>query len=165
MAILADTTHHSRNDPENNVAEPSSSADGDSSTVLARRVLDLPLDRFIEHLTEAGCFKLLKWARREAPDLLRTLMTAFVTAESPVNPENARTRHNRLKIDAHLESQVNDPNLTSSRAKASSAPSLKEAERAYIQRVIKESRTLREAASKLGINTATLWRKRKLYEI
>jgi transcriptional regulator with PAS, ATPase and Fis domain len=36
-------------------------------------------------------------------------------------------------------------------------------ERELIARVIEESRTLREAASRLGIAGTTLWRKRKLY--
>lgn len=165
MATFADSMHSSGNNPGNNLEEPNPSAGVDSRTVLSRRAYDLPLDRFIEHLTEAGCFKLLKWARRDAPDLLRILMTAFVTAESPVNLMRASARRYRLKPAAHLESQVNDQPLVSQRATSSSAPSLKEAERVYIQRVIKESGTLREAASKLGINTATLWRKRKLYNL
>jgi transcriptional regulator with PAS, ATPase and Fis domain len=73
-------------------------------------------------------------------------MTAFVTAESSVSAIEGSSKQRAT-------------------ASASTAPSLKEAERAYIQCVLKESTTLREAASKLGINTVTLWRKRKLYNI
>ena len=43
--------------------------------------------------------------------------------------------------------------------------SLEEVERAHIRRVLDESVTLDEAAATLGINAATLWRKRKRYSI
>ncbi len=43
--------------------------------------------------------------------------------------------------------------------------SLEEVERAHIRRVLDESATLDEAAATLGINAATLWRKRKRYSI
>jgi len=39
--------------------------------------------------------------------------------------------------------------------------SLEEVERAHVQRVLAESTTLEEAATRLGINPTTLWRKRK----
>jgi transcriptional regulator with PAS, ATPase and Fis domain len=39
--------------------------------------------------------------------------------------------------------------------------SLRDVERAYLQRVLAESSTLEEAARHLAINPATLWRKRK----
>jgi NtrC-family two-component system response regulator AlgB len=45
------------------------------------------------------------------------------------------------------------------------AASLEEVEREHIARVLDESATLEEAAATLGINTATLWRKRKRYRI
>ena len=44
-------------------------------------------------------------------------------------------------------------------------PSLKEIERRHIKLVLATSRTLREAAMRLGIDQSTLWRKRKRYEI
>ncbi len=43
--------------------------------------------------------------------------------------------------------------------------SLEDVERAHIRRVLQESATLDEAAATLGINAATLWRKRKRYSI
>jgi NtrC-family two-component system response regulator AlgB len=43
--------------------------------------------------------------------------------------------------------------------------SLEDVERAHIRRVLEESSTLDEAAATLGINAATLWRKRKRYSI
>jgi len=39
--------------------------------------------------------------------------------------------------------------------------SLKDVERAYVQRVLAKSATLREAARRLGIDMTTLWRMRK----
>ena len=39
--------------------------------------------------------------------------------------------------------------------------SLRDLERAYVQHVMTASTTLEEAATRLGINPATLWRKRK----
>jgi transcriptional regulator with PAS, ATPase and Fis domain len=39
--------------------------------------------------------------------------------------------------------------------------SLRDIERAYVQQVLAKSATLGEAAKRLGINLATLWRKRK----
>ena len=43
------------------------------------------------------------------------------------------------------------------------AQSLEEVERQQIERVLADTDTLEEAASRLGINTVTLWRKRKRY--
>jgi NtrC-family two-component system response regulator AlgB len=47
----------------------------------------------------------------------------------------------------------------------SSPTSLEEVERQHIERVLAETATLEEAASILGINTSTLWRKRKRYRL
>jgi two-component system, NtrC family, response regulator AlgB len=46
----------------------------------------------------------------------------------------------------------------------SSPTSLEEVERLHIERVLTETATLEEAAAILGINTSTLWRKRKRYK-
>ena len=43
--------------------------------------------------------------------------------------------------------------------------SLEELERPHILRVLAEATTLEDAAATLGINVATLWRKRKRYDI
>jgi two-component system, NtrC family, response regulator AlgB len=47
---------------------------------------------------------------------------------------------------------------------SSSPSSLEEVERHHIERVLAETATLEEAAAILGINTSTLWRKRKRYK-
>jgi two-component system, NtrC family, response regulator AlgB len=46
-----------------------------------------------------------------------------------------------------------------------SPTSLEEVERQHIERVLAETPTLEEAAAILGINTSTLWRKRKRYKL
>ena len=92
-----------------------------------------PLERFVEHLTETGCRTLVQWAQHEAPELLRALLTAFVTGYPP-------------------------------RAAAGS-PKLRDIEREHIKRVLAASKSMHEAAEKLGINDATLWRKRKRYRL
>ena len=46
-----------------------------------------------------------------------------------------------------------------------SSRSLEDVERRHIEQVLAESATLDEAAARLGINTTTLWRKRKRYGI
>jgi two-component system, NtrC family, response regulator AlgB len=43
--------------------------------------------------------------------------------------------------------------------------SLEELERRHIERVVADSRTLEEAATRLGVNATTLWRKRKRYRM
>jgi NtrC-family two-component system response regulator AlgB len=46
-----------------------------------------------------------------------------------------------------------------------SPASLEEVERQHIERVLAETPTLEEAAAILGIDTSTLWRKRKRYSL
>jgi len=103
----------------------------DSSALSDTRDAHLLLERFVEHLTEGGCMTLVQWAQREAPELLRTLLKAFMTGNPP----------------------------------AAGSARLRDLEREHIQRVLAASKTVHEAAEKLGINDATLWRKRKRYKL
>jgi NtrC-family two-component system response regulator AlgB len=48
---------------------------------------------------------------------------------------------------------------------AAASGSLEEVERAYVQRVLAESATLEDAATRLGINATTLWRKRRRWRL
>ena len=50
-------------------------------------------------------------------------------------------------------------------AASAAGSSLEDVEREHILRVLEESPTLEDAAETLGINTSTLWRKRKRYKI
>lgn len=90
----------------------------------------LPLDRFVEHFTETGCLTLVQWAQREAPELLRALLKAFMTGHP-----------------------------------CAGSAKLRDIEREHIKRVLAASKSMHEAAEKLGINDATLWRKRKRYNL
>jgi NtrC-family two-component system response regulator AlgB len=63
----------------------------------------------------------------------------------------------------HLPSRLLDSHAGSADGAPSTLASLKELERRQIERVIADSRTLEEAAVRLGINAATLWRKRRRY--
>lgn len=58
-----------------------------------------------------------------------------------------------------LGSDLSQPRTTT----AAPSPSLNDIEREHILRVMAESPTLESAAHKLGINVATLWRRRKRY--
>jgi NtrC-family two-component system response regulator AlgB len=44
-------------------------------------------------------------------------------------------------------------------------PTLEELERRHIARVLAQSETMEQAAATLGIHTATLWRKRRRYQL
>jgi transcriptional regulator of acetoin/glycerol metabolism len=111
----------------------------DESPANDARAAHLPLDRFLDHLTEAGCFTLLRWARQEAPELLHALMKAFVAG---------RPARDKREIEP-----------------AAGSARLRDIEREHIRRVLAASKTVREAAQTLGIDGATLWRKRKRYQL
>jgi two-component system, NtrC family, response regulator AlgB len=90
-------------------------------------------------------------------------------------PGNVRELRNAMEAAAVLcESEtIGLPSLPEAIAKnasgvitpSSSKTSLEEIERQHILRVLAESATLEQAAATLGINVATLWRKRKRYNL
>jgi NtrC-family two-component system response regulator AlgB len=65
----------------------------------------------------------------------------------------------------HLPDWLLAPSGPAGRAEPPTSLSLKELERQQIGRALAESQTLEEAATRLGINPSTLWRKRKRYGI
>jgi transcriptional regulator with PAS, ATPase and Fis domain len=67
----------------------------------------------------------------------------LVTHSAPPSRRRAKRRHSRHGEAGDAEG------------------SLRDIERAYVQQVLAKSATLGEAAKRLGINLATLWRKRK----
>ena len=97
------------------------------------------LDIFLERMTEAECSRLLQWARTQAPDTLKTLVVSFLTRDA--------MQSNVEKTDSQ------------------GIATLRESEQKHIARVLSQSKTLVEAASKLGIDYSTLWRKRKRYRL
>jgi two-component system, NtrC family, response regulator AlgB len=65
----------------------------------------------------------------------------------------------------HLPDRLLDPLPRPSANTPVSGLSLEELERQHIERVLADSGTLGEAATRLGINPTTLWRKRKRYRL
>jgi hypothetical protein len=112
------------------------------------------LDQFLERLNDVGCLTLLQWAKRHTPDLLHTLIVSFLT--------RASVSELRKTADQCLLSETQPVTGATTSSKAAT---LRAIERQHIARVIAESRTLGEAASRLGVAGTTLWRKRKLYDL
>ena len=110
------------------------------------------LDRFLGRLSGEGCMTLLLWARRHTADLLHEMIVSFLT----------RASGSELKETAAQYSLPETSPVTAATTKPSFA-TLRAIERQHIARVIAESPTLEEAASRLGITSSALWRKRKLY--
>jgi transcriptional regulator with PAS, ATPase and Fis domain len=79
-------------------------------------------------------------------------MISFLTGvASQSNVKKTKRQHER-RNDSHSDGSGSQGTTT-----------LRQSEREHIARVLSESRTLGEAASKLGIPSSTLWRKRKVY--
>jgi hypothetical protein len=123
------------------------------ANLRASKIDERALDDFIEDMTGDGCLGLLKWARHHAPHLLRILMVSFLNGQAPASDLQA--------FDHQCSSRSGLQTMREIRPAATAA--LRTAEREYISRIVSESRTLSEAACKLGISGSTLWRKRKLY--
>ena len=85
-------------------------------------------------------------------DLVNTLERAVVLA-----------RDNLICTEDLPDRLVAPP--TAAPAAPASGLSLEELERRHIEQALAEAETLEEAASRLGINPTTLWRKRKRYGI
>ena len=110
------------------------------------------LDQFLEGMNDAGRSTLLQWARLHVPNLLYALTVSFLTQASC--PEVKKTTNPCPPLET--------PSVLAA-TKRLKASTLRAIERQYIARVISESATIREAASRLGIAGTTLWRKRKRY--
>jgi hypothetical protein len=133
-------------------------ADGHSDLAGYSHRIDLTADP-AGGPSEVMCIRLLRWAGREAPELLEGLVIAYMTA-------------NRRKLlmacgdtagttDFERRARLR-PGARNGRAQAGK---LDELEKRHIAQVLSESGTLREAAARLGINQTTLWRKRKRYSL
>ena len=127
------------------------SSRGRASDSGSREIDEGTLDSVLERMSVAGFLRLLDWAKRQAPDLLKKLVISFLTGDaSQSNVKKTERQHGRR-------------NDSPSDASGSRTMTLSQLEREHIARVLSESRTLEEAASKLGIRGSTLWRKRKRY--
>lgn len=81
-------------------------------------------------------------------------MISFLTAQASQSNVKKAVRQYKYRGDSRSDSS--EPRKTTT---------LRESERELIARVLSESKTLTEAASKLGIADSTLWRKRKRYRL
>ena len=120
---------------------------------------------------------LLREIRRQQPDVAVVIMTAYATVPQaieamragafeylikPFAPEDVRLLINHLVDVQPL--QPDRPAGQLSPMPPAPPPAelkLKDLERQRIEQVLAESPTLEDAAKRLGINPATLWRKRK----
>lgn len=111
-------------------------------------------------------------ARRQAPELSKAAEEALTTYNWPGNIRELRNTIERAVIlwPAQVIEPQAFPAHISARVKSADAPqvggnfSLEDVEREHITRVVGRSPTLEDAAAVLGIDSSTLWRKRKKYE-
>lgn len=90
------------------------------------------------------------------PGNIRELRNAMEAAAVLCETETISLVHLPEAISNHAHEVIAQPTARSS---------LNEIEREHIARVLADSRTLEDAANKLGINVSTLWRKRKRYKL
>jgi NtrC-family two-component system response regulator AlgB len=114
--------------------------------------LEFAVDTFLETMNEAGSLMLLRWATRHKLDLLRKIILSFLIEASD----------SELK-EMSRKSSLPTKSLPRKAISSSEIATLRAIEREHIARVISESPTLQEAASVLGVSSATLWRKRNRY--
>ncbi len=127
------------------------------------------LDGFIDHV-------LARLAARDRRGPLRLAPKARAALHAYAWPGNVRELANALEraavlsrgdaIEAEdLPDRLLAPADRPAPATESAAASLDEVEKRHIEHVLAESATLEEAAARLGVDTTTLWRKRKRYQL
>jgi NtrC-family two-component system response regulator AlgB len=131
-----------------NNSESNSSPSGHSNVAEA----EFAVDHFLETMNEAGSLVLLRWATRHKLDLLRKLILSFLIEASD----------SELK-EMSCKSSLPTKSFPREAISSSEIATLREIEREHIARVISQSPTLQDAASVLGVSSATLWRKRNRY--
>jgi NtrC-family two-component system response regulator AlgB len=110
--------------------------------------------------------------RRQTPALTNAAEAALTAYDWPGNIRELRNVIERAVIlwPAQLIEAEAFPAHISSRVRSAAVPqiggdfSLDDIEREHITRVVNRSQTLEDAATILGIDSSTLWRKRKKYE-
>src|SRR5260370_25102926 len=128
-------------------------ADGHSDLTGYGHRIDLTADS-ARGPSEGMCIRLLRWAGREAPELLEGLVTAYMTA----NRQKLLMACGDTAKSTDLERRARL--IRGGRNGRAQAGKLDELEKRHITLVLSESVTLREAAARLGINQTTLWRNR-----
>ncbi|MGC8594949.1 MAG: sigma-54-dependent transcriptional regulator [Candidatus Kryptoniota bacterium] len=126
---------------------------------LRERPEDIPL--LIKHFIR-------KFSQGSEPDISAEAFKLLINYQWPGNVrqlENVMERavllaHGKRIEPYHLPEEIQNMNVTTKRLL-----SLEELEKEHIIRVLRETATAEEAASVLGIDPATLWRKKKKYGI
>ncbi|MGZ8485539.1 MAG: sigma-54-dependent transcriptional regulator [Candidatus Binatia bacterium] len=111
-------------------------------------------------------------ARRQPPELSQAAQVALTSYHWPGNVRELRNTVERAVIlwPAQVIEPQAFPAHIAAQVKSAEAPhvggnfSLEDIEREHIARVVGRSPTLDDAAAVLGIDSSTLWRKRKKYE-
>ena len=111
-------------------------------------------------------------ARRQPPELSPAAEVALTSYNWPGNVRELRNTVERAVIlwPAQIIEPQAFPAHIAAQVKSAEAPnvggnfSLEDIEREHITRVVGRSPTLDDAAAVLGIDSSTLWRKRKKYE-
>ncbi|MGZ8426729.1 MAG: sigma-54-dependent transcriptional regulator [Candidatus Binatia bacterium] len=111
-------------------------------------------------------------ARRQPPELSQAAQVALTSYHWPGNVRELRNTVERAVIlwPARVIEPQAFPAHIAAQVKSAEAPhvggnfSLEDIEREHIARVVGRSPTLDDAAAVLGIDSSTLWRKRKKYE-
>ena len=136
--------------------------------VLVPPLRERPED--IQRLAEHFLLFAARAARRPVPELSPDALEALLNYPWPGNVRELRNAIERAVI--LWPAQVIGPGALPERVAAQVAPSpllgadcsLEEIEREHILRVVARYPTLEDAARVLGIDSSTLWRKRKKYE-
>jgi NtrC-family two-component system response regulator AlgB len=133
-----------------------------------RREDILPLARrFLAFFAHAAA------ARRPVPELTREAEATILTYDWPGNVRELRNAIERASILARGSSigpeafpeRLGRPGVAApSECVVGGDVTLEELEREHVRRVLARASTMEEAARILGIDTSTLWRKRKRYE-
>jgi len=153
----------------------------DSLAVLERREVDVVLSDV--RMAEVDGLTLLRTIRRRWPATRVAIMTAYATVRDAVDAMRDGADDYLAKpfgleeVGALLPRLLSLGNPAGAGASLGGTPvavdpmaptgllSLEELERRHIERVLRNTSSLDEAATSLGINASTLWRKRKRYRI
>jgi hypothetical protein len=106
---------------------------------------------------------LMTWVKRETPEFFQALRASYASGEGALRALLIGTYH-QIAADLSI-SRIPIGSLLDREHKAVCSDRLDDVEREHIRRVLAQSKSMGEAARSLGINSSTLWRKRKRYHL